>query len=90
MDLRNEKSKIYYLGCRFFSIAVIVLIIVYFINRGNRILANKLFIIQQLSLSLLLILSGTRKIFAEKNKIGYFDYLVGGVILIIISGSFFC
>lgn len=88
MDLRNEKSKIYCLGCRFLSIAVIVLIIFYFINRSNEILANKLFVIQQLSLGLLLILSGTRKIFAEKDKKGYFDYFLGGAILIIFIDSF--
>jgi len=88
MDLRNEKSKIYGLGCRFFSIAVIVLGIVYFINRRNRELANNLFIIQQISLGSLFILSGTRKIFAEKDKKGYFDYFIGGFILIIYFGSF--
>jgi len=88
MDFRNEKSKIYRLGCRFFSIAVLVFVILYFLNKNNRILANKLFIMQQLSLSLLLILSGTREIFAKKDKMGYFNYLVGGAILSIIIGSF--
>jgi len=88
MNFRNEKSKIYCLGCRFFSIAVFVLAIVYFMNRGNRALSHNLFIIQQLSLGFLFILSGTRKIFAENDKKGYFDFFFGGIILIIYITSF--
>jgi hypothetical protein len=88
MDFRNEKSKIYFLGCKFFAIAVFILMIFSIINRNNRVLSSKLFILQQLSLSLLLILSGTRSVLAEKDNKGYFNCILGGIMLVMIMGFF--
>ncbi|WBW95972.1 hypothetical protein [Oceanirhabdus sp. W0125-5] len=81
MELRNEKSKIYILGCSFLRAAVFGLALIYFINRSNRELAKKLFVIQQISLGLFFILSGIRKVSAQKDKKGYFDCFLGAAIL---------
>ncbi|MEJ8554642.1 hypothetical protein [Tepidibacter sp. Z1-5] len=88
MNFKNEKSKIYTLGNNILSMALIVLAIVYFMNRSNRELADTLFIIQEISLSLFLILMGTEKILIKKDKKGYFYCIFGGIILIIFIVSF--
>lgn len=88
MDFKNEKSKVYILGDNILSSTLLALTIYYFINRSNRMLSNKIFIIQQISFALLLILRGTKKIFARNDKKGYFDCIFGGIILLIyIVGS---
>jgi hypothetical protein len=85
MDFRNEKSKIYSMGAKFINIAILVLIVVYFLNRNNRVLANKIFIINSIFMGLSLILSGTKKKLTKKDETGFFDLVFGWLILIIIG-----
>lgn len=84
MDFKNEKSKIYLFGKIFLAAGVIILGIMFFMSSDkNSRLAYRIISIQQLLLSLMMVLLGTQEVVAKKNKSGYLSYLIGGFIFIV-------
>lgn len=82
MDLTNEKSKIYLFGKIVLGLGFVILSIITFMNNNSD--SRLLAIINDIRLifiSLFMFLLGTQEVVAKQNKIGYLNYLVGGLML---------
>jgi len=84
MNLKNEKSKIYHFGQKFFIILLIILGLFYFSNKINSELSFKLVVLQQICFSLFLVLLGTKQIIAKQDRNGFLYYISAVIMLIFI------
>jgi len=76
LDYKNENWWVYKLGITICSVGVIIVSIIFFLNRKNldSVSICTLMNIQQIMLIIVFALHGSREVFAKNEKIGHLYY----------------